>query len=753
MSGIDIGLSTPPNMAEGEGSMSGSGLSAASVDGDRGTLVQSLIEWQRAILESANFSIIATDREGCIVSFNAAAERMLGYAAGEVIGKQTPAIFHDSQEVVARAWQLGEELGEEILPGFEVFVAKARRGIAEELEWSYLRKDGSRISVLLSVTALRNSAGVIQGFLGIAMDISERKRLERTVAEAQARELSQYAQRLRLSDKVFEYSSEAIMVTDAEAKIINVNPAFTWLTGYRADEVIGRTPHILSSGRHDPAFYEDMWRRLMQEGQWTGEIWDRRKDGSIYPKWAVINAVRENGAITHYVALFSDISERKEHEERINYLAHHDHLTGLPNRLMFQERMSHALARAKRTESRLALVFIDLDRFKNINDSLGHHFGDQLLIQTAQRLKSGVRVSDTVARLGGDEFLVIFENAGDQNTCAKQVIHLRKTLEQPYVIDGSVIHAPPSIGVALYPEDGSDVETLMRHADTAMYQVKARGRNGWAFYAPRMNDEVQERIALERDLRLALERGEFLLHYQPQWDLDSDRLIGWEALVRWQHPERGLVAPDRFIPIAEETGLIVPLGDWVLETACAEVRAWERDGLGEHRIAVNLSARQFTQHELGTRVDAILAANHLSAGRLELEITESVLMEDAERTVDILRQLKRRGICIAIDDFGTGYSSLAYLKAFPVDKLKIDRSFVRDIVVDPNDAAIVAAIISMARSMGLATIAEGVESEGQRNFLTAQGCQALQGYLFGRPMSAADARHWMGCRETGTVSC
>lgn len=823
--------------------------------------LQDLSEWQRVILQSANFSIIATGIDGLIVSFNRAAEKMLGYRADEVVGKVTPGIIHDPAEVIARAPELSRELGVLIEPGFDVFVAKTRLGIAEEREWTYVRKDGSRLPVLLSVTAMRNTQGEIRGYLGIALDITLRKKFEEASAHARANELSralirslaegvigvavhpphtvlflnpeaerlfgiseqeaigqpldaivqsvapvvdgepevcrgfscllngeparetveitvralasgrifpvdcvislahevggqqlavisfhdiserrQAEQRLRLSDKVFEYSAEAIMVTDSAGIILNVNPAFTWLTGYRPDEVIGRTPRILASGRHDKAFYEALWSALLAEGHWSGEIWDRRKDGSFYPKWIIINAIRENERTTHYVALFYDISERKENEERINFLAHHDHLTGLPNRLMFKERMGLALLRAARADSRLALIFIDLDRFKNINDSLGHHTGDQLLIEVSRRLTASVRLSDTVARLGGDEFVVVVENIDGQNDAAQVAIKVHAMLGQPFVIEGKTLHAPPSMGISLYPDDGHDVETLMKQADTAMYQVKAAGRNNWTFYTSRMNDEVQERIALENDLRLALERGEFLLHYQPQWDLAAGCLFGWEALLRWQHPERGMISPDRFIPIAEETGLILPIGDWVLATALNELRHWDDAGLGRCCIAVNLSGRQFRQHLLGERIEALLAAAGLTPDRLELEITESVLMEDADAASAILGRLKRHGVRIAIDDFGTGYSSLAYLKSFPINKLKIDRSFVRDIVTDPNDAAIVSAIISMARSMGLGTIAEGVESEEQRDFLLSRGCSEIQGYLLGKPMPAAEAR-------------
>ncbi len=696
-----------------------------------------LPEWWVAILQSANFSIITTDENGLILSFNPAAERMLGYHAEEVIGRHTPALFHDPQEVAERARYLSEISGQPMDPGFDVFVAQARRGVAEEREWTYLHKDGKRLTVLLSVTAMHAADGRIRGFLGIAADISERKRLENRLTEVRQRKLSVFEQRLRLAEKVFEYSSEAIMVTDANGVIIRVNPAFSHLTGYASNEAIGQTPRLLSSGRHDAAFYERMWQALINEGQWSGEVWDKRKDGSIYPKWAVINAVRENGVTTHFVALFVDISERKEADERIQYLAYHDHLTGLANRLMFEQRMQHAIARAERNGSRLALIFIDLDRFKNINDSLGHQFGDQLLIEAARRLQAAVRVSDTVARLGGDEFLVVLENVGDQNRCAHLVVNLQAELAQAYVINGTQVHAPPSMGVAIYPTDGTRVETLMQHADMAMYQVKAQGRNAWAFYAPAMNQAVQERLQLENDLRRALADAEFVLHYQPQWAISERRLIGWEALVRWQHPQHGLVPPEKFIPIAEETGLIVPLGEWVLTTACAQAMAWQRAGLGQQLMAVNLSARQFTERNLLERIDAVLANTGFPAEQLELEITESVLMADAEQAVDILHALKQRGIRIAIDDFGTGYSSLAYLKAFPAHKLKIDRSFVRNVNEDANDAAIVCAIISLARSLGLTTLAEGVENEAQRTLLEEHGCHEQQGYLWGKPLSAS----------------
>ena len=822
--------------------------------------LQSLSEWQRVILQGANLSIIATAPDGTILSFNRAAETMLGYSAEEMVGKVTPAILHDVAEVVARAPGLSREIGQDIAPGFDVFVAKTRLGMAEEREWTYIRKDGSRFPVLLSVTALRNGRGDIRGYLGIGIDLTLRKQLEDAAGRAHANDLCRdlihgmadavigvdsvpphlvrflnpeaqrlfavdegqsvglpldqvmdlvdmpgsdtlgallqarrvavieatvrvaaggarfpvacrispvggapghplsvvslhdiserrlREQKLRLSDQVFEHSSEAIVVTDPDGIITSVNPAFTQLTGYSSAEAIGKTPSILKSGRHDHDFYAAMWRSLIIDGHWSGELWDRRKDGSLYPKWLTINALREGGGTSHYVAQFSDISERKANEERISYLARHDTLTGLPNRLLLQEQMALALARASRNHGRLALVFIDLDRFKNINDSLGHHVGDRLLVEVARRLTACLRTTDTAARIGGDEFVVLAENIVDQNDAAQVAIKIHAALEQPVTIDGKVLHAPPSLGISLFPDDGCDVETLMQRADTAMYQVKASGRNSWLFFTSGMNDAVQERLELEHDLRLGMERREFRLHFQPQWSAASG-LIGWEALLRWHHPTRGLVPPDHFIPIAEDTGLILPLGDWVLATACAEIRRWEDAGLGRHSVGVNLSARQFRQAQLGRRVAEVLEQTALAPGRLELEITESVLMDDADVASAILLGLKQSGVRIAIDDFGTGYSSLAYLKSFAVDRLKIDRSFVRDITHDANDAAIVSAIISLAHSMGIDTIAEGVETEAQRLFLLERGCGEIQGYLLGRPMAADDAMAFLRQRR------
>lgn len=826
-----------------------------------------LSEWQRIILDCANQGVIATDLDGVIQSFNPAAERMLGYRADEVVGLVTPAIFHDPDEVLDRARVLSREINREVAPGFEVFIAKTRLGLVEEHEWTYVRKDGSRLPVVLSVTALRNRQGDVQGYLGVSTDITVRKELEEATGRARVNELSRALlaampdgvvgiesefphrvrflnpgarqllgigekgamgqpltsllelvedeagsdessglslvariqcaengffqasvrttmrkavfpaafflsrvpgfdeaglsvltmqdisqrrlaeRKLKLSDTVFENSAEAILICDANGVILNVNPAFSWLTGYRPDEAIGNKPSILKSGKHDDAFYQAMWSSLADNGHWEGELWDRRKDGSVYPKWLTINAVRNGERTTHYVALFSDISERKENENRIRFLAQHDHLTGLPNRRFLEERAAQLINSERRRDYGIALMLIDLDRFKNINDTLGHNVGDLLLIEVARRLVSCVRSTDTVVRLGGDEFVVLLEDMKDHNEVAVVARKVHESLGQPMTIEERVLHAPPSIGIAMYPEDGEDIADLMKHADAAMYQVKAAGRNAWMFYTEHMNDESQERLRLENDLRLAQGTEQLKLYFQPQFDLTSGRISAWEALIRWDHPELGRVSPDRFIPIAEDSGQIQAIGAWVLRTACAEIRRWELAGMGVFRVSVNLSAREFVQPTLADTVAEVLREVGLAPERLELEITESVLMADSPTIRDTISRLKTLGVTLALDDFGTGYSSLRYLKSFAVDRLKIDRSFVRDLASDSNDAAIIKAVISLAEALNLGVIAEGVETEAQQDFLEAHGCNHTQGFLLGQPMSAAEVEAFLSALE------
>ncbi len=540
---------------------------------------------------------------------------------------------------------------------------------------------------------------------------------------------------LQLAEQVFEYSPEAILVTDASGTILRVNPAFTLITGYRPEEAVGRSPRILRSDRHDADFYAGLWRALLEDGHWHGEIWDRRKSGEIYPKWLCINAVRLPSGELRFVALFADISERKAHEQRIDHLAHHDALTGLANRRQLQARAPRLLAGARRGEAGAALLLIDLDHFKQINDSLGHDVGDHLLVEVAGRLNAAVRASDIVARLGGDEFVVLLGRIDGSRDVAPLAEKIRAALARPHEIDGHVLHATPSIGIALCPADGATLDTLLKAADIAMYQVKAAERNGWRFFEPKMDEEVRRRQRLAADLRAALAGRQLALHYQPQLDVGGRRVIAWEALLRWNHPELGQIGPEEFIPIAEETGLIVPIGAWVLETACRDAVAWSARRGDAESIAVNVSARQIEHGDFTAGLVAILARTGLPARRLELELTESALFGDTPRVRATLDGLRALGVRLTLDDFGTGYSSLAGLNHFAIDRLKIDRGFTAGLD-QPRSAAIVAAVVTLAAALGLDVVAEGVETSEQLAFLMDKGCMIAQGFLHGRPMPA-----------------
>jgi diguanylate cyclase (GGDEF)-like protein/PAS domain S-box-containing protein len=541
---------------------------------------------------------------------------------------------------------------------------------------------------------------------------------------------------MRLSASVFANSGEGILVTDPEQKILTVNQAFCDITGYRIDEVIGQTPRILHSGKQGPNFYRNMWNTLQLKGRWEGEVWNRRKDCSVFPEWLTISAVRnEKGVLTHYVAIFTDITERKAAEERILHLAQHDTLTGLPNRMLFLDRLEQALHQAHRANSQVALLFMDLDRFKNINDSLGHHVGDQLLIEVSKLLGDCVSEGDTIARLGGDEFVIILPQIAKAQDAAHVALRIIGALARTFEIASYQLSVTASLGVAVYPEDGDDAMTLMKNADTAMYHAKNSGRNNYQFFTARMNLDIQERLLLENALRHALEKDQLFLYYQPQIELATGKVVGVEALVRWKHPELGMVAPQRFIPVAEDTGLIVPIGEWVLQTACRQLQQWQQSGY-QLRMSVNLSAAQFQQSHLAETVARVLRENGIEPCHLELEITESMIMGSMEKAIAILHELREMGLRVAIDDFGTGYSSLSYLKRFAIDRLKIDQSFVRDISTDPDDAAIVSAIVVMAHQLKLGVVAEGVESWEQLQFLHALHCDEIQGFYYSRPLPA-----------------
>ena len=503
--------------------------------------------------------------------------------------------------------------------------------------------------------------------------------------------------------------------------------------------MIGQTPALFKSGRQDRTFYEQLWSKLERNDYWNGEIWNRRKNGEVFPEWLSITVVRDNsGAVTHYIGSFSDISERKKQQEHIEFLAHHDVLTGLPNRLLLDDRIHQAIAKSHRNKDRVAVLFIDLDRFKLINDTLGHDYGDRLLVCLGQRLPQILRETETVSRVGGDEFVIVIPDLTNIDRVALVAQKLIDTIIQPIEVDNHILHVTPSIGISIYPDDGDSAPMLLRNADTAMYHAKDRGRNNFQFFTEQMNRAVQERMSLENDLRDGLEKGEFELYYQPQVHGIDGHVSGVEALIRWHHPTRGLVMPEAFIPVAEETGLIVPIGEWVLNEACRQARLWHDAGHVDLTMCVNLSARQFQSDDLSSHIEGALSASGLPPHKLELELTESTLMVNPGNAIELLHRLAGLGIRMAIDDFGTGYSSLAYLKLFPMHRLKIDRSFVRDLTFDANDAAIVEAVIAMAASLRLDVIAEGVETEEQLSYLLAHGCEQIQGYIFSRPMPAGE---------------
>ena len=540
--------------------------------------------------------------------------------------------------------------------------------------------------------------------------------------------------------RAYEQSHEAILVTSAANLIVAANGAFCRLSGYTAEELIGHNPRMLAAGRTSPEFYATMWSALQTKDFWEGEIWNKRKDGTTYPRWLKIAVLRNaDGSVQSHVANFTDISASKEVAERLAYLAYHDPLTNLPNRLAFESQLAQSLRICERENHQLALMLIDLDNFKNINDTLGHQVGDELLQKVALRLRECVRSSDLVARIGGDEFVVVLPEIESPLTAARVASKIQNQLADNYRIGEHVLYATPSIGISLFPIDGSDPGTLLRNADTAMYHAKSAGRNNHQFYTARMNEAAGERLQMENELRQAVSAispsgSEFSLHFQPQIQTATGRVIGLEALLRWNSPTFGSVPPLRFITIAEETGLIQPLGDWVIWETCRLIRGFKEQGIENIRVAINISAQQLRHENLLLLVRGALACYDLRPQDIELEVTESTAMENPETTLSILDQLSAMGIMLAIDDFGTGYSSLAYLKHLPIQRLKLDRSFVKDIETDANDAAICTATIALGHSLGLELVAEGVETTEQQNFLASLNCDTLQGYLYSKPM-------------------
>lgn len=645
---------------------------------------------------------------------------------GHVIDMQVGAYVNEMEEWVV----YDPATGEGHLPGpvYRILAPQIRRVFAGkgeqlvEFEWSQTQK---KLRIWEARVILRERDEVVM----VIRDITLRKQQE---AE------------LRLWAKVFEGSNEAILITDAQLNIILVNKTYEKIMGYTEDEVLGVDTVVVGTRLHSHSFFRNLLSILKERGHWQGELINKRKNGEKFPTWYSISQVlNADGQPENYIAIFSDISERKKSRERIDFLAHHDSLTELPNRALLNDRLEMAINTAKRRGEKVGILFIDLDRFKNINDSLGHASGDQILRQTAARLSAAVRTDDTVARLGGDEFVVLLPRVRDERSLAEVAIKLREELLLPYMLEDMPLHISPSMGIAVYPDDGDTPSTLIKNADAAMYLAKEKGRNNYQFYTPVLNARTLDRLKLEYDLRSALEQGQFELHYQPQIVAGTKTLYGAEALVRWRHPERGLVPPNHFIPLAEEIGLIIPLGAWVIAEAARQVNLWHQAGFTDLVVSVNISALQFHQAGFLAEVQGLLAQAGTKPSSLELELTESMLMSDMEVSIQVLQAFRDLGYRIAIDDFGTGFSCLNYLRRLPANILKIDQSFVRDMQSDTASLAIVTSIIRLAESLGMETIAEGVETAEEYALLASQGCRLMQGYHFSKPLPPAQFEVWL----------
>lgn len=671
-----------------------------------------------SILETMLDTFYRTDREGRIVRTSPAVHALLGYTPEELINRPLAELYvHPEQR--------------------SAFLAEMQRrgGAVANYETALRHKDGSVVWVSTSAHVLRDESGELTGVEGTTRDITDRKR-----AEAEMAKLS----------SALEQTADLVMITDRSGVIEYVNPAFVQVTGFSRAETLGNKPSLLKSGNRDAGYYRSLWETILRGDTFSDIVINRKKDGSLYYESKSITPLRDlAGRITHFVSTGKDITEQMLAQEKLQYLAHHDVLTTLPNRTLLLDRLQQSLTRARWHERKVALLFMDLDRFKTINDSLGHEMGDRLLQEVGARLRVALRDGDTVARHGGDEFVLLLEDVASENDIALIAQKILNALAPPFRIGGHVLHISASIGISYFPADGVDSQILLRNADIAMYRAKEAGKNNFKFYTEEMSTRAVERLALENSLRFALERGEFALHYQPQVDIASGAVIGAEALLRWNPAEPGAVSPAEFIPLLEETGLILPVGAWVLREACRQLRRWQQRGRPQLRMAVNLSGRQFDDQTLPGLVHALVAETGIDPATLDLEMTESVLMRHSAVVNETLTALSRAGVRLAIDDFGTGYSSLSYLKRFPIDILKIDRSFMSDVTSDTDDAHIVTAILGMGASLDLEVIAEGVETVEQREFLRTRGCRVMQGYLFARPMSAADFDALLAREPTG----
>lgn len=678
----------------------------------------------RMLAESISDVIFSTDSLLQLNYVSPSVQSVLGYQAEWIFTNGWQSIIANPAQLTG-IYSLMERVSKAM--GDAEQLAQLRSQLPTQLFlFDCLRADGRKIPIELRLVLVWDDDQRFEGVLGVGRDISQQRRAEKD---------------LRMAATVFEHSTSAILITDPAGYIVQANEAFSRVSGYAVSDVLDQLPSMLTVDEQQESHLRFVVKQLHQRGSWEGEVWLKRRDGDHYPAWVGITAVLDDeGDLASYVCFFTDISERKASEQRIHRLAYYDALTHLPNRTLFQDRLYNALQQAERQKAWVVLMFLDLDRFKPINDSLGHAAGDRMLKDMALRLLACVDDDDTVARMGGDEFTLLLQPRATREMALNRAIHVAEnilaSLVRPFVLENREFFVTASIGIALSPQDGSELSQLMKNADTAMYHAKERGKNNFQFYQAEMNASALERLELESDLRHAMEQNEFILYYQPQFSGDGKRLTGAEALLRWRHPTRGLVPPGDFIPVIEELGLVVDVGDWVLREASRQLKAWHKAKVRVPKVSVNISARQFSDGQLGTRIATILEECGLPPACLELELTESILMREVNEALQILASLKNLGLSIAVDDFGTGYSSLNYLKQFPIDVLKIDRTFVDGLPEGEQDAQIARAIIAMAHSLNLAVIAEGVETHEQLEFLREHGCDEVQGYLFGRPMPA-----------------
>jgi len=675
----------------------------------------------RSVVQNAGVGIVRASVSGHILSVNPKLCSILGYPEEAMLRMRLDAL------VLPEDMAAADRQRDAVLRGeLDRYEAERRARAA----------DGRVLTLLFNVSPVRDTDGVVTHVVTVVRDITEMR-------AAQVR--------LRMAATVIENTVEGVLVADADRCVLSVNPSFTRMFGYEEDEVRGRSTRFLRCESQDDAMYERMWAQVHSNGAWRGEMWSRRRNGEESSELMSLSAVRgDAGEITHYVAVFTDISLQKASQAQLDYLAHHDALTTLPNRLMFQLRLEQALAEAGRRGEQLAVLLLDLDRFKDVNDSFGHLTGDELLLQIATRLAARLRPTDLLARLGGDEFVLLLRPLGSAEEAADMARLCMQECLRPWRSgEGVELAVGTSVGISLFPEHGTTPAALLQGADAALYRAKADGRGVFRYFADEMTAAARGRLELEARLRRAVAQGELLLHYQPQVDIASGRIVGAEALLRWLDPEKGLVPPGHFIPVAEATGLIGVIGEWVLAEACRQGRAWLDEGLPALSLAVNLSPRQFLLCDVVGQVTQVLRASGFPADRLELEITEGVLVEREQDALETLGRLRALGVRIAVDDFGTGYSSLAKLKRFPLDVLKIDRSFISDIPASADDMAISSAIIAMARSLGLRVIAEGVETPAQLEFLLERCCDMYQGFLRSRPLPAAEFAALLRAQEHG----